>query len=68
MLYDPVLEESLSEDPVSESVSESESSSESDEDDSFSSAARRCSMIRRGAFLRCSRIASVKTPKPMLVK
>lgn len=60
-----------SESSESESVpdeSESESESLSEEEDSASSMARRCSMISRGAFFRCSLISSVIAPRPMEVK
>ena len=80
VVSDAELESSLSE---SESESESESD-ESESEDSCSSIARRCSMIRRGAFYEnrsvvvkfgstpsitfYSLISSVNIPRPMLVK
>lgn len=50
-MEDSVVSDAESESSVSESESESESESdESESEDSCSSIARRCSMIRRGAF------------------
>jgi hypothetical protein len=63
------LEESeLSSEESSEDESVSESELSESDDSSCSNIARLCSMISFGAFLSHSRISSVTTPKPILVK
>lgn len=61
--------EAESDSEESEESEESEVESESDDDDdSFSSIARRCSIMSLGAFCKYSRMSSVTTPNPILVK